>query len=141
MCVIAAAYMWLHAVDCRIQSGQGHLICVCVCVCVHLSCRSGAFQAVPPVGEDLAASYQTSQCCAGPQVQPQEQTRSSTLPLPETQTCGLLCPHSAGQSTFCYFLNHKITLVTGAIDSLWSSIIFCACNCFAADVLCHTGSV
>ncbi len=76
------------------------LVCMCVFVCVymHLSCRGGAFQAVSPVREDPTASHQTSQCCAGTQVQPQEQTRSSTLPLPEKQTCRLLCPRSAGKS-------------------------------------------
>lgn len=65
---------------------------------MYLPCRGGAFPAVSPVREDFATSHQTSHRCAGTQVQPEEQTRSSTLPLPEKQTRRLLCPHSAGKS-------------------------------------------
>lgn len=70
-------------------------------LCVHvlyLPSRGGAFQAVSPVREDFAPSHQTSQRRAGTQVQPKEQTCSSTLPLPEKQTRRLLYPHSAGKS-------------------------------------------
>lgn len=74
---------------------------VLVCVCRHASIfffRGGAVPAVSPVGKDPTPSHQTCQCCAGTQVQPKEQTGSSTLPLPEKQTCWPLCPHSAGKS-------------------------------------------
>lgn len=64
--------------------------------CVNL-CRGGTFQAVSPVGEDLAAAHQTSQRRAGAQVQPQEQARCPALPLPEEQARRLLCPHPAGK--------------------------------------------
>lgn len=107
----------VHTGNCTIKWGWGHvtgniefflwfflwffrcvLVLVCLHVYMHLSCRGWTVPAVSPVREDLAASHQTSQCCAGTQVQPQEETHSSTLPLPEKQTCRLLCPHSAGES-------------------------------------------
>lgn len=113
------------------------VICVCLGVCMHPSCRGGAFQAVSPVREDPAASHQAPQRCAGAQVQPQEQTFSSTLPLSKKQTCRLLCPRSAGT-----FLNQIQKGCCRGIINTTITIMYCNHNyCVFLHILFMGGPI